>query len=40
MILVFYGWAWREGYITGDVVLAVHAMRPPPESSPRAIDRR
>jgi site-specific recombinase XerD len=36
MILAFYGWAWREGYITGDVLLELRAIRPPNGSYARA----
>jgi site-specific recombinase XerD len=36
MILAFYGWAWREGYITGDVLLELRAVRPPIGSGARA----
>ena len=29
MILGFYGWAWREGHISGDALLDLRAIRPP-----------
>jgi integrase len=36
MILAFFGWAWREGYISGDTLLELRAIRPPSGSGARA----
>jgi integrase len=36
MILAFYGWAWGAGYISGDTLLELRAIRPPSGAARRA----
>ena len=36
MILAFYAWAWRAGYISGDTLLMLRGIRPPTGSRRRA----
>jgi integrase len=36
MILAFYAWCWRAGYVSGDQLLELRTIRPPSGSAARA----